>query len=259
MAAQQKRGIDLVFLLDVSGSMQACIDAIKANIGDFVGTLTTPSVNNELPIGDWRIKICGFRDHPHNANTWFADNPFVSDLASVNAQLASDSLRASGGKDEPESLLDALFQLASAESAGPQDEDPSRKWRPRQQARRAIVFFTDATFHQTMSIPAAAGGTVQDVLVPLQTNKFILFGFCPEWEGYLELASLDQADVTFVAKRAEHPELEGLGSAGATGRAAMTVAVDGLRRLAGDNAAFARLMEQLAKSISKSVAADEAC
>ena len=37
MAAQQKGVIDLVFLLDVSGSMQACIDAIKANIGDFVG------------------------------------------------------------------------------------------------------------------------------------------------------------------------------------------------------------------------------
>ncbi len=250
--------VDLAFLLDVTGSMQPCLDAIKENIGTFVTALTSPGVNSDIPIQDWRIKICGFRDYDADPATWFVDNPFVSDLAAVKAQLSEDKLRADGGGDEPESLLDALFALASAEITSLQDEDLQSRWRSRQEARRVIVFFTDATFHPTIRIPAAKGGTVEDLQVLLQTNKFILCGFCPEWSGYLDLSSVDEADITFVAKCSEDPALAGLGTAGATGRAARDVAVNGLRNLASDPLAFAKVMEQLAKSISKSVSAANA-
>ncbi len=65
---------------------------------------------------------------------------------------------ANGGGDEPESLLDALYTVAAMEAVpkGSQSEDPA-KWRYRSDAARVVIVFTDASFKETMSIPAGEG------------------------------------------------------------------------------------------------------
>ena len=45
---------------------------------------------------------------------WIEDPSFVRDTAALKAQLAS--LQAQGGGDEPESLLDAVYQVATMET-----------------------------------------------------------------------------------------------------------------------------------------------
>jgi hypothetical protein len=78
----------------------------------------------------------------------------------VEAQLAN--LRAAGGGDEPESLLDALYKVATMEATpkGAQGEEPN-KWRYRSDAARVVIVFTDASFKETMSIPEAKGGSLR--------------------------------------------------------------------------------------------------
>jgi len=248
--------VDIVVLLDISGSMQDCIDAVKGSVSTFVTGLEAKDANNESPIKDWRIKVCGYRDHAADAENWFVDNPFVTDVASVQAQIASSNMQASGGGDEPESLLDALFKIAKTEQAGVQDGVDSLKWRARGTCARAVIFFTDATFKTPMTIPEAAGGGVGDAITALMGSKVILCGFCPEWEGYHELASVDRAEIEFVARLDETPALAGFGKPGEEGHAAAVAAMEALQAKASDHAAFTKIMVQLAKSISKSVAVE---
>lgn len=258
MADKIKGVVDIVVLLDVTGSMQECIDAVKGSISTFINGLAAKDANNEAPIKDWRMKVCGYRDHQANESTWFVDNPFVRDAAAVQAQLGAANMQASGGGDEPESLLDALFKLAKMEQCGVQDaEDPS-KWRARGTAARAVIFFTDATFKAPMTIPEAAGGGVPDVITAILANRIILCGFCPEWQGYLDLASADRAEFEFVARTADTPALAGLGKPGDEGRAAMTASANALKAKASDAAAFTKIMTQLAKTITKSAAVEAA-
>ncbi|MEI7728109.1 MAG: hypothetical protein WCO56_00945 [Verrucomicrobiota bacterium] len=259
MADNKIKGVvDIVVLLDVTGSMQECIDAVKNSISTFISGLAVKDANNEAPIKDWRMKICGFRDHQANESNWFVDNPFVRDVAAVQTQLAAPTMQASGGGDEPESLLDALFKLAKMEQAGVQDAEDPNKWRARGTAARAIIFFTDATFKTPMTIPEAAGGGVPDVITAIIANRIILCGFCPEWQGYLDLASADRAEFEFVATVADTPALAGLGKPGDEGHAAMVAAVNALKAKASNSAAFTKVMQQLAKTISKSVAVEVA-
>lgn len=259
MADNKIKGVvDIVVLLDVTGSMQECIDAVKGSISTFINGLAAKDGNNESSIKDWRMKICGYRDQEKDGDNWFVDNPFVRDAAAVQAQLSAAIMQARGGDDEPESLLDALYKLAKMEQAGSQDIEDGNKWRVRGTAARAVIFFTDATFKAPMTIPEAAGGGVPDVITAVIANRIILCGFCPEWQGYLDLASADRAEFEFVATVAATPALAGLGKRGDEGNAAMVAAVNALKAKASDGAAFTKVMQQLARTISKSVAVEVA-
>jgi hypothetical protein len=253
---------DIVVLLDVSGSMQTCIDAVKASVATFIDGLSSVDANNESPIRDWRMKVCGYRDHRHDPSSWFVDNPFVRDTAAVQAQLAATNMQASGGGDEPESLLDGLFKLAAMEQAGIQEGEDPHKWRPRGSCARCVIFFTDATFSEPMTIPEAAGGGIQDVQTRLMASRIILCGFFPEWEGYDLLGSLDGAAFHTVARISDVPALAGLGKREpehrAEHRAAQEAAVAALNAWATDAADFTRIMKQLAKTVQKSAVVETA-
>ena len=226
--------VDIVVLLDVSGSMQECM----GNISTLINGIAAKDAIGASPIKDWRMKIVGYRDHQHNEATWFVDNPFVKDTAAVQAQLSAPSMQASGGGDEPNSLLDALFKLAKMEQAGVQDGEDSAKWRARGTAARAVIFFTDTTFKAPMTIPEAAGGGILDVISAITTNRIFLCGFCPEWQGYAELGTADRSEIEFVARISDSPALAGLGKPGEEGRAAMAASLTAFRTKFSDPAAL---------------------
>ena len=69
-----------------------------------------------------------------------------------------------------------------ASPKGAQSEDAS-KWRYRSDAARVVVVFTDASFKETMSIPEAKGGALQDVANVVMANRIILSLFRPELRG----------------------------------------------------------------------------
>jgi hypothetical protein len=168
--------VDIVFLVDITGSMQHCIDALKKNISSFIDTLTTKSPNNESPVKHWRGKVVGFRDFKVDKQA-FIDNPFVEEAVALRQQLSL--LQAEGGGDEPESLLEALYRLATMGQTekSAQSFDP-HKWRYRTQAARVLVAFTDASYHETMTEPS--GGTADEVINAIHANRIILSLFAPE-------------------------------------------------------------------------------
>jgi hypothetical protein len=233
--AKTKGVADVVFLIDVSGSMAPIIDALRRNIEAFVDSLSAGGANNAAPVRDWRGKVVGYRDVEAASSEgveWIEDHPFVRDTAALKAQLAS--LKAQGGGDEPESLLDALYKVATTEATpkGSQSEDPN-KWRYRSDAARVVVVFTDASFKETLSIPEAKGGSLQDVANVVMANRIILSLFAPNFEGYDRLSQIDKSEWEVV-------EYEGLN------------AQEALQKFTGDPANFRTTLKQLAASVSRS-------
>jgi hypothetical protein len=235
-ARSKTKGVaDIVFVVDVSGSMEPCIDALRKNIEAFVDSLSKGDANNAAPVRDWRAKVVGYRDieaADSEGLPWIEDNAFVRDAAALKAQLSN--LRAAGGGDEPESLLDTLFRVASMEATpkGFQTPDPA-KWRYRSDAARVVIVFTDASFKETMSIPEARGGSLQDVANVVMANRIILSLFAPQFEGYDRLSQIDKSEWEVV-------EFEGLNPQ------------EALQKFTSDPANFRTTLKQLAASVSRS-------
>jgi hypothetical protein len=233
--ARTKGVADVVFLIDVSGSMAPIIDALRKNIEAFIDSLSSGDANNAAPVRDWRGKVVGYRDieaAQSEGLEWLEDHPFVRDTVALKAQLGA--LHANGGGDEPESLLDALYTVATMEASpkGAQSEDAD-KWRYRSDAARVVVVFTDASFKETMSIPAAKGGSLQDVANVVMANRIILSLFAPNFEGYDRLSQIDKSEWEVV-------EYEGLD------------AQQALQKFTADPVNFRTTLKQLAASVSRS-------
>ncbi|HEX8512254.1 MAG TPA: vWA domain-containing protein [Allosphingosinicella sp.] len=233
---EKTKGVaDIVFVVDISGSMAPCIDALRQNIETFVGSLSSGDANNAAPVKDWRAKVVGYRDieaAESEGLPWIVDNEFVRDPAELKSQLAA--LQANGGGDEPESLLDTLYKVATMEATpkGAQSAEPG-KWRYRSDAARVVVVFTDASFKETMSIPEAKGGSLQDVANMVMANRIILSIFAPNFEGYDRLSQIDKSEWEVV-------EYEGLN------------AQEALQKFTSDQANFRNTLKQLAASVSRS-------
>ncbi len=237
MADQQvskvKGVVDMVFLIDATGSMSPCIDALKENIGLFIDFLTgTKRAGNDIsPVKDWRAKVFGFRDVEADGEAAFVDNPFVADAAALKAQLAA--LNADGGGDEPESLLDALYRVANmGQSDKGATADPGH-WRYRSAAARVVIAFTDASYKERMSIAEATGGTFDAVNNALVSNRIILSLFAPEMECHNRLSAIDKAEYIAIPNDSDGPQAA-------------------LRKFTADLNNFRETLKQLAASVSKS-------
>ena len=221
------QSVDLVFLLDLSGGMAECIDSVKSGCCIMLNELIkAPDLTS------WRFKVCGYRNHALNPENWFVDNPFVSDLAAVEAQFSGVNMQAAGGcEEEAGSLLDALFRLSKMEQTGDGDPECSSKWRARGRYGRTIFFITNSTFKDPMTIPEAAGGGLQDVKNAITGAKISLWGFCPETDNYCMLGGIVRSQLDFYVSPDTCPALAGLGKGGEEWNAATQIASHALLNL----------------------------
>lgn len=234
---------DICFLIDATGSMQPCIDDIKNNIQTFIDTLAETNANGGVMLDDWRACVCGYRDfvyEPTKGREAMVMNNFTRDSEVLRNQLAN--LKAEGGGDEPESLLDALYTVVNRGKTGRGDALQDDKWRYASDAARCIIVVTDASFHPTMAADGVApGATIDDIIQLLQQERIRLSIFAPEMECHYQLSATDKC--TYEAIEIPDPDTP-------------HAAVKALRAFTGDSANFTRTLEMLAKSVSQSAAAD---
>ncbi|MFL5352397.1 VIT domain-containing protein [Archangium sp.] len=125
-----KKGVgelDLVFLVDETGSMGAYIEEVKGRLLDIIDALENAPLCRSLRLG-----LVSYRDHPPQDLT-FASRvvPLTSDIPSIRQGV--ERMQASGGGDGPESVTDGLYDLVRLD------------WRPK--AARVVVWFGDAPPH----------------------------------------------------------------------------------------------------------------
>jgi Mg-chelatase subunit ChlD len=125
-----KKGVgelDLVFLVDETGSMGVYIEEVKRRLGEIIDALEEAPLCRSLRLG-----LVSYRDHEPQDST-FASRvvPLTSDIPSIRQGV--ERMQASGGGDGPESVTDGLYDLVRLD------------WRPK--AARVVVWFGDAPPH----------------------------------------------------------------------------------------------------------------
>lgn len=119
--------LDLVFLVDETGSMGSYIEQVKARLAQLIEVLSESPLCRSLRIG-----LVTYRDHPPQDSTYASRVvPLTQDLDLLRNEVLK--LVASGGGDGPESVTDGLYELVRLD------------WRPR--AAKTVVWFGDAPPH----------------------------------------------------------------------------------------------------------------
>ncbi|PTL85344.1 VIT domain-containing protein [Vitiosangium sp. GDMCC 1.1324] len=125
-----KKGVgelDLVFLVDETGSMGAYIEEVKSRLLEIIDALEGAPLCRSLRLG-----LVSYRDHaPQDATFASRVVPLTSDIGSIRQGV--ERMQASGGGDGPESVTDGLYDLVRLD------------WRPK--AARVVVWVGDAPPH----------------------------------------------------------------------------------------------------------------
>ena len=143
-----KYNVDLVFCIDVTGSMSPVIDTVKRNALRFNGDLKDALAQAGKNIDSLRVRVIAFRDFGDNPATALELLDFVN-LPDEETRFSSfvSGLRAEGGGDEPESGLETL--AIALKSDWVQDGD---------RQRHIVVVWTDASAHPLGKHSHAYGG-----------------------------------------------------------------------------------------------------
>ncbi|MEZ4297051.1 MAG: VIT domain-containing protein [Polyangiaceae bacterium] len=119
--------LDLVFLVDATGSMGEYIRETQRQLLSLIGALRRSPLCKSLRVG-----VVSYRDHPPQDTSYVVDwLDLTDDLDEVQRKV--ESLAAQGGGDGPESVTDGLARVVRL------DYRPS--------AARAVVWFGDAPPH----------------------------------------------------------------------------------------------------------------
>jgi Mg-chelatase subunit ChlD len=124
---QQRPRVDLVFVLDTTGSMSGLIAAAKEKIWSIATTMARAQ-----PAPEIRIGLVAYRDHGDQYVTKVFD--LTTDLDSMYAQLMD--FKAEGGGDGPEAVNEAL-----------QDAISRMSWNTQQASYKAVFLVGDAPPH----------------------------------------------------------------------------------------------------------------
>ncbi|MDF1498263.1 MAG: C39 family peptidase [Patescibacteria group bacterium] len=148
--------LDLIFLVDTTGSMWDDIDAVKVSANEIVEALNSEGL-------DYRVAIADYRDYPKlpyggsSDYVYNLDLPFSNDKDSIISAINGLSL--GWGADEPESVYSALVH-----SMEDPDKDPVNSansgWR--NGVTKAIIIMGDAPPH--IPEPWSGGHTLADVI-----------------------------------------------------------------------------------------------
>lgn len=122
------RQLDVVFVIDTTGSMEPCISQVQRKLNHFAKTIAGASVRPDVAFG-----VVAYRDHPPEDLTYVTQvYPLSRELAQV--QQIINGLQAEGGGDAPEAVMDGVW-----------DALQDSQWRAA--SYKAIVLVGDAPAH----------------------------------------------------------------------------------------------------------------
>ncbi|MFC1615391.1 VWA domain-containing protein [Patescibacteria group bacterium] len=159
-------GLDLIFVVDTTGSMYDDIAAAKASAVDIVNTLESSGLI------DYRAAVVDYRDFPidpYGASgdyPYHAVLPFSSDSATIIGAINSLSL--GNGLDWPESLYSALIRAMLCEGLG--------DWRNVPGIKKSVIVMTDAPPHDPEPFTGYTSADV--ILTAFLVDPAIVFPIC---------------------------------------------------------------------------------
>ncbi len=131
--------VDIIFVIDGTGSMQNLIDEVKNRALSMHEDIQRALRAKRRKVTKLRVKALVFRDIFVDADPFEESEFFTLPEESHEFRSFIENIRATGGGDEPESSLEALCRAMKVKF---QENQQSRK------ARQIIVMLTDASAHR---------------------------------------------------------------------------------------------------------------
>lgn len=140
---KKKFDVDIVLVIDATGSMWRCIQTVKENANRLYDDICTKMEADHREVNQMRIRVIAFRDYVaylEDHEQPMQVTPFFNMPEEVDKfRAVVDSIKAVGGGDDPEDGLEALaFAIRS-------DWAPEK---PGIDRRQIIVLWTDAATHE---------------------------------------------------------------------------------------------------------------
>jgi hypothetical protein len=185
--------VDIVFCIDVTGSMTPILDTVKANALRFYGDVQSNLTAKGKNIDELRVRVVAFRDIVADGEAALQESPFFQ-LPGEQAGFSSfvNGLFAEGGGDAPESGLEAVALAMTS------------PWTTRGDRRRqVIVVWTDQPAHPldasvlppefAKRVPAdfsALTDMWEDPQGPLGSSSKRLILFAPDGPGWSDISGV---------------------------------------------------------------------
>ena len=184
--------VDIVFCIDVTGSMTPILDAVKANALRFYDDVQANLTDKGKNVDELRVRIIAFRDFAADPETALQESSFfqLPDERTVFSAFV-DGLVPEGGGDAPESGLEAVALAINS------------PWTSRGDRRRqVIVVWTDQPAHPlnfavlppdlASSVPtdfSALTDLWEDPQGPLGSSSKRLILFAPDGPGWSDISA----------------------------------------------------------------------
>jgi len=197
LAAPVSRGlsyaVDIVFCIDVTGSMDPIIDAVKANALRFYDDVQNNLTAKGKNVDELRVRVVAFRDFVADGEAAMDESPFYR-LPDERSEFSDfvNGLIAEGGGDAPESGLEAVALAMNS------------PWTTRGDRRRqVVVVWTDqpANALDASVVPAELRPRVpadfsaltdlwEDTQGPLGASSKRLILFAPDGPGWSDISAV---------------------------------------------------------------------
>jgi hypothetical protein len=162
----QGQSVDVVFLVDITGSMSPVIDSVQRSLGKFVDAIVAAEIQGTISVVTFQDSVgvnvtfqqpapaSGFERSPFFTPVAIDDGPAVNDL-----QRFITALEANSGEDAPENLAGAidfaqngvigLTGGGAPNVIGDGEDDPPdvSPWPALRSERQIFVAISDAPFH----------------------------------------------------------------------------------------------------------------
>lgn len=185
--------VDIVFCVDVTGSMTPILDQVKANALRFYSDVQSNLTAKGKAIDELRVRVVAFRDIVADGEAALQESPFF-ELPADETGFSGfvNGLVAEGGGDPPESGLEAVALAMTS------------PWTTRGDRRRqVIVVWTDQPAHplDASALPPAFAGRApadfsaltdmwEDPQGPLGSSSKRLILFAPDGPGWSDISGV---------------------------------------------------------------------
>ena len=184
--------VDIVFCIDVTGSMTPILDAVKANALRFYDDVQTNLTDKGKNVDQLRVRLIAYRDFSVDSDNALQESSFFSLPAErdVFSEFVN-GLIAEGGGDAAESGLEALALAINS----PWTRQGDRR-------RQVIVVWTDQPAHPLnfAVVPADLAGSVpkdfsaltdlwEDPQGPVGASSKRLILFAPDGSGWTDISA----------------------------------------------------------------------
>jgi hypothetical protein len=185
--------VDIVFCIDVTGSMTPILDAVKANALGFYDDVQTNLTEKGKNVAQLRVRVVAFRDFVADGDAAIDESPFYAlpDERGAFSEFVN-GLIAQGGGDAPENGLEAVALAINSQWTTVGDR-----------RRQVIVVWTDQPAHplDPANVPADLASRIpadfnaltdawEDEQGRMGSSSKRLILFAPDGPGWSDISSV---------------------------------------------------------------------